>query len=112
MTTLTEQLTKYLEDAHSIEVQALAQLRTAPDIAGDPELSAIYREHLVETEGHERATRSALETRDAKPARTKDAVMAIGGEGFVVFAPPPPGPPGQPDPPPPPYEAARPAPLP
>src|SRR5437868_12350931 len=83
---LDEQLTKYLEDAHSIEVQALAQLRKAPDIAGDPELSAIYREHLVETEGHERATRSALETRDAKPARTKDAVMAVGGKGFVLFA--------------------------
>jgi ferritin-like metal-binding protein YciE len=86
MTTLTEQLTKYLEDAHSIEVQALAQLRKAPDIAGDPELSAIYREHLVETEGHERSTRSALADRDAKPARTKDAVMAIGGKGFVLFA--------------------------
>ena len=86
MTRLTEQLTKYLEDAHSIEVQALAQLRTAPDITGDPELSAIYREHLVETEGHERATRSALEARDAKPARTKDAVMALGGKGFVLFA--------------------------
>jgi ferritin-like metal-binding protein YciE len=86
MTTLTEQLTKYLEDAHSIEVQALAQLRKAPDIAGDPELSAIYREHLVETEGHERSTRSALAARDAKPARTKDAVMALGGKGFVLFA--------------------------
>jgi ferritin-like metal-binding protein YciE len=86
MTTLTEQLTKYVEDAHSIEVQALAQLRKAPDIAGDPELAAIYREHLVETEGHERATRSALADRDAKPARTKDAVMAIGGKGFVLFA--------------------------
>lgn len=86
MTTLAEQLTKYLEDAHSIEAQALAQLRKAPDIAGDPELSAIYREHLVETEGHERSTRVALEARDAKPARTKDAVMALGGKGFVLFA--------------------------
>jgi ferritin-like metal-binding protein YciE len=86
MTTLSEQLTKYLEDAHSIEVQALAQLRTAPKIAGDPELSAIYREHLVETEGHERATRSALEARNASPSRTKDAVMAVGGKGFVLFA--------------------------
>jgi len=44
MTTLSEQLTKYLEDAHSIEVQALAQLRTAPSISGDPELAALYRE--------------------------------------------------------------------
>ena len=33
-----EQLTKYLTDAHSIEEQALAQLRTAPDIVGDSAL--------------------------------------------------------------------------
>jgi len=82
---LQEQLTKYLADAHSIEVQALAQLRTAPDIVADPELSAMYREHLVQTEGHERATRLALEARDAKPSRTKDAVMAVGGKGFLLF---------------------------
>jgi ferritin-like metal-binding protein YciE len=48
-----EQLVKYLTDAHSIETQALAQLRTAPKIAGDPELSRIFEEHLHETEGHE-----------------------------------------------------------
>jgi ferritin-like metal-binding protein YciE len=86
MTTLPEQLTKYIEDAHSIEVQALAQLRTAPSIVKDPELAAIYREHLAETESHERATRRALEARDAQPARTKDIVMAVGGKGFVLFA--------------------------
>jgi ferritin-like metal-binding protein YciE len=79
-------LTRYLTDAHAIEVQALAHLRTAPEIVGDPELSAMYREHLIETHGHERATRNALEARDAKPSRTKDAVMAIGGKGFVLFA--------------------------
>ncbi len=82
MRDLQEQLTKYLADAHSIEVQALAQLRTAPDIVADPELSAMYREHLVETEAHERATRLALEARDAKPSRTKDAVMAVGARAL------------------------------
>src|SRR6266496_1794447 len=46
----------------------------------------MYREHLVETEGHERATRLALEARDAKPSPTKDAVMAVGGKGFLLFA--------------------------
>ena len=86
MTTLSEQLIKYLEDAHAIEVQALAQLRTAPSVAGDPELAAVYREHLAETEGHERAMRLALEAHDAKPARTKDIVMAVGGKGVVLFA--------------------------
>jgi ferritin-like metal-binding protein YciE len=86
MRDLNDQLTKCLTDAHAIEVQALAQLRTAPDIAGDAELSAMYREHLIETDRHERATRVALETREAKPSRTKDVVMALGGKGFVLFA--------------------------
>ncbi|MBA3331959.1 MAG: DUF892 family protein, partial [Actinobacteria bacterium] len=83
---MAEQLTKYLTDAHAIEEQALAQLRTAPDLAGDPELAASYREHLAETEEHERLVRGLLEARDAKPSRTKDAVMALGGKGFLLFA--------------------------
>src|ERR687886_2905903 len=86
MTEITEQLTKYLTDAHSIEEQARAQLRTAPEIAGDPELSAAYREHLRETEGHERIVRDLLEARGAKPSLTKDVVMKLGGKGFLLFA--------------------------
>ena len=63
-----EQLTKYLTDAHSIEAQALAQLRTAPELAGDPEIGRIFREHLAETEGHELATRELLDAREASPS--------------------------------------------
>lgn len=84
--TLTDQLTKYLTDAHSIEEQALAQLRTAPDLAGDDELAENYREHLRETEGHERRVRFLLEARGAKPSLTKDTVMKLGGKGFLLFA--------------------------
>jgi ferritin-like metal-binding protein YciE len=83
---IAEQLTKYLTDAHSIEEQALAQLRTAPDLAGDEQLAAAFREHLTETEGHEAAIRSLLEARGAKPSRVKDAVMWVGGKGFLLFA--------------------------
>jgi ferritin-like metal-binding protein YciE len=83
---IQEQLTKYLTDAHSIEVQALAQLRTAPDIAGDHDLAANFRDHLVETEEHERRISAALEARGAKPSRMKDTVMALGGKGFLLFA--------------------------
>jgi ferritin-like metal-binding protein YciE len=83
---LHDQLTNYLTDAHSIEEQALAQLRTAPDIAGDEELARNYREHLRETEGHEGEVRRLLEARDAKPSRVKDTVMAVGGKGFLLFA--------------------------
>jgi ferritin-like metal-binding protein YciE len=83
---LDEQLIKYLTDAHSIEVQALAQLRTAPGIAGAPQLAEAFRVHLAETEEHERATRALLEARGAKPSRVKDAVMGVGGKGFLLFA--------------------------
>src|ERR671935_2867154 len=85
-TEIQEQLTKYLTDAHSIEQQALAQLRTAPDIAGDAQIADAFRQHLTETEGHETQIRGLLETRDAKPSRVKDTVMSLGGEGFLLFA--------------------------
>jgi len=81
-----EQLTKYLTDAHSIEVQALAQLRSAPALADDPENAGAFREHLQETEEHERLVRLLLEARGAKPSALKDLVMALGGKGFVLFA--------------------------
>ncbi|HZQ80645.1 MAG TPA: DUF892 family protein [Gaiellaceae bacterium] len=83
---LDEQLTKYLTDAHSLEQQALAQLRTAPDIAGTPALAAAFREHLGETEGHERAIRGLLESRGEGTSTIKDTVMQLGGKGFVLFA--------------------------
>jgi ferritin-like metal-binding protein YciE len=86
MPEISEQLTKYLTDAHSIEMQALAQLRGAPDAAGNPELADLYREHLGETERHEHRIRSLLEARGAKPSLTKDTVMRIGGKGFLLFA--------------------------
>jgi ferritin-like metal-binding protein YciE len=86
MASVTEQLVKYLTDAHAIEEQALAQMRSAPDIAGDPELSRIFREHLVETEEHERLVSGRLEAHGESPSKLKDVVMAAGGKGFVLFA--------------------------
>src|SRR3954468_8381782 len=83
---LRTQLTKYLTDAHSIEEQALAQMRSAPGIAGDPEIAAAFEQHLAETEGHEQRTRQLLEGRDASPSKFKDVVMAAGGKAFVLFA--------------------------
>src|SRR5436190_477031 len=38
------QLVRYLADAHSIEEQALAQLRSAPDIAGEDRLADVFDE--------------------------------------------------------------------
>jgi len=81
-----DQLVKYLTDAHSIEEQALAQLRVAPDLAGNGLLADVLAEHLPETENHERAVRDRLETLGGSPSTVKDVVMAAGGKGFILFA--------------------------
>ena len=86
MNDLRDQLTRYLTDAHSIEEQALAQLRRAPAIAGDPGIAAAFEEHLRETEAQQRAVRDLLDRRGADPSTVKDTAMAAGGVGFVLFA--------------------------
>jgi ferritin-like metal-binding protein YciE len=84
--TITEQLTKHLTDVHSIEEQALAQMRLAPRMAGDADMARMYREHERETEGHERAIRGLLGTRGAKPSHVKDIAGRVGGWGMLLFA--------------------------
>jgi ferritin-like metal-binding protein YciE len=83
---IRDQLTAYLSDAHSIEEQALAQLRSLPPLEDAPKLAAALRAHLAETEGHERIVDELLAQRDASPSRFKDAVMKLGGKGFILFA--------------------------
>jgi ferritin-like metal-binding protein YciE len=83
---LDEQVTKYLTDVHSIEEQALAQMRLAPRMAGDGELKRIFAEHLRETEEHERLVREQLERRGAKPSPVKDIAGRVGGWGMILFA--------------------------
>jgi ferritin-like metal-binding protein YciE len=93
--TVDEQLTKYLTDVHSIEVQALAQLRAAPRIAGDERLSAAFAEHLEETRVHERRVEEALEARGADTSTLKDIAGRAGGWAMVAFARPNPDTPGK-----------------
>src|SRR5215217_5086628 len=81
-----EQVTKYLTDIHSIEEQALAQMRLAPRVARDSELRRIFREHLGETEEHERLVREQLDRRGAKPSQVKDVAGRVGGWGMILFA--------------------------
>src|SRR3954447_1407671 len=84
--TLSEQLVKYLTDVHAMEVQALAQMRAAPKLAGDPELASAFEAHREETERHEALIRERLEFYNAKPSRLEDLLGAISGKGFVLFA--------------------------
>jgi ferritin-like metal-binding protein YciE len=84
--TLDEQLTKYLTDVHSIEEQAIAQLRLAPRVAGDPELRHVFADHLRETEDQERRVREQLQRRGAAPSAVKDVAGRVGGWGMILFA--------------------------
>jgi ferritin-like metal-binding protein YciE len=84
--TLGDQLTKYLADVHSIEVQALAQLEAAPDIAHDDALGTAFREHAAETREHERLVREQLEERGANPSTLKDLAGRAGGWAMIAFA--------------------------
>jgi ferritin-like metal-binding protein YciE len=81
-----DQLTKYLTDVHSIEVQALAQMKAAPRIAGDERLAAAFEEHLNETGEHERLVREALEARGADTSGLKDLAGRVGGWAMIAFA--------------------------
>src|SRR5215211_5266879 len=92
---LREQLVKYLTDAHSIEEQALPQLRAAPKIAGDERLAETFREHEAETEEQRRLVRERLDALGGSPAKLKDAVMKAGGAGFALFAASQPDTPGK-----------------
>lgn len=84
MPSLQEQLVKYLTDVHALEVQALAQMRAAPKIAGP--LAGIFDAHREETERHEALIRGRLDAHDASPSRIEDLLGALSGKGFVLFA--------------------------
>jgi len=79
------QLVKYLTDVHSIEEQALVQMRRAPDLV-EGEFAESFRRHIGETESQERRVRERLEAHDASPSKLKDAAGKAGGFGMVLFA--------------------------
>jgi|SRR5215211_202742 len=82
---LTQQLTKYLADAHAIESQALQLLEQAPSMVREPDLEKVFREHLEETRSHRAAVGARLEAHDARPSRFKDVALRIGGLNLGGF---------------------------
>jgi ferritin-like metal-binding protein YciE len=83
---LQEQLQKYLTDVHAIEVQALAQMRSAPKLAGAPDFAQIFEDHERETEEQLRLVEGRLEAQGATPNRLKDVVAHVTGKGMTLFA--------------------------
>src|SRR4051794_30581615 len=84
--TLSEQINKYLTDVHSIEVQALAQMEAAPDLAGEDDLAEIFRAHLVETRDQLGAVDRQLDARGVDRTALKDVAGRVGGWAMVAFA--------------------------
>src|SRR3954447_7520551 len=81
-----EQLIKHLTDTHSIEEQALTQLRCGPEIAGGPELASVFETHLRETERQEARGRARLEAHGAVASTVKDTAGKACGAAMLLFA--------------------------
>lgn len=79
------QLVKYLTDAHSIEEQALVQMKRAPKLV-EGGLAEIFVRHEDETRSQEERVRERLQAHDASPSRLKDVAGQAGGFGMVLFA--------------------------
>src|SRR4051812_5826416 len=94
-TDVQEQLVKHLTDLHAIEVQAQAQMKAAPKMAGGDELARIYEEHERETEEHKRLVEERLAAHDASPSKLKDVVAGAGALPFILFAKSQPDTPGK-----------------
>jgi ferritin-like metal-binding protein YciE len=92
---IQEQLVKHLTDMHSIEVQAQAQMKAAPKMAGTDDLARMYEEHERETAEQKRMVDERLEAHDASPSKLKDVVAGATAVPFILFAKSQPDTPGK-----------------
>jgi ferritin-like metal-binding protein YciE len=92
---IQDQLVKHLADMHSIEVQAQAQMKAAPKMAGTDELARMYEEHERETEEHKRLVDERLEALGESPSKLKDVVAGAVAVPFILFAKSQPDTPGK-----------------
>lgn len=84
--TLAEQVIDYLTDVHSTEENAVSQLRTGAETAGHAGLAEVLREHLAETEEHERLVRDRLEALGESPSKLKDLAQKGGAMATGALA--------------------------
>ncbi len=81
-----EQLVHFLKDMYSVEQQALVQMKSAPDLAGDPGLAGDFRLHETETAQQADLLLKRLEAHGENPSVLQGAIMKLGGKGFLLFA--------------------------
>jgi ferritin-like metal-binding protein YciE len=92
---IQEQLVRHLTDMHSIEVQAQAQMKAAPGMAGTDDLARIYEEHERETAEQKRMVDERLEAHGESPSKLKDVVAGATAVPFILFAKSQPDTPGK-----------------
>jgi ferritin-like metal-binding protein YciE len=92
---IQEQLVKHLTDMRSIEVQAQAQMKAAPGMAGSDALARMYQEHERETAEQKRMVGERLEAHGESPSKLKDVVAGATAVPFLLFAKSQPDTPGK-----------------
>jgi len=69
---IENELVDALEDAHAMEKQSLTTLQAATQVAGDPQLEALYKGHIAETERHIELVEARLAAHDGSRSLVKD----------------------------------------
>jgi ferritin-like metal-binding protein YciE len=82
---LTEQLCKYLADAHAIEEQSIALLERAPAITGESTLAGVYEDHLAESRDHAERIAERLRALGGEPSSLKNAALRLGALNWSAF---------------------------
>jgi ferritin-like metal-binding protein YciE len=83
---LEQQLSVYLADVHAIELQALEQVKRAVKVAGDPQITAAFEDHVPETERHRTYVEDRLAACAFAPVPQKDIPAKLSGVGMALFA--------------------------
>jgi ferritin-like metal-binding protein YciE len=83
---IEQQLIKYLNDAHAMEMQSMEMLEKAIEIAGDLQLAQLYRGHLNDTRDHERMVKQRLEAMGESPSTLKNLAGKVGAMGLGMLA--------------------------
>jgi ferritin-like metal-binding protein YciE len=85
MTTIQEQLVKYIADAHALEQHVDAVLASALRMTDVPEVRGPVEHHKQETERHKALLEERLQAHGASPSKVKDAGMVLAALGLGIF---------------------------
>jgi ferritin-like metal-binding protein YciE len=78
VTTIDDQLSKHLDEAHAMEQNVLRMLDGMISTTDDPDILQELEHHKIETEGHVQRMRDRLEAHGAAPSTVKQAAGIIG----------------------------------